>query len=52
MDKELLDWIVGWSKITPDSLYGQGYRDAMLDILEKIEDMNDCSESNSTQYSK
>lgn len=34
-------WIKGWSKFEPDSMYGQGYRDAMRDVLEEIEEDND-----------
>lgn len=40
INERIYDWIKGWSNFKPDSLYGQGYRDAMRDVLEELEEFN------------
>ena len=53
INERIYKWILGWANFTPDSMYGQGYRDAMRDVLEEIEEFNEnISEDNSTQRSK
>lgn len=44
INERIYAWIVCWANSNPDSMYGQGYRDAMRDVLEEIEEFNNENE--------
>ena len=41
INERIYNWIKDWTDLKADTHYSRGYRDAMRDVLEEIEEFNE-----------